>query len=161
MKVEYVSPFAEAARSCFETLIGSAPQRGSLSARPQLFTTQQISIVCGITGPIEGLVIYGMSKISADKIASRMIGAPVVTFDNLAASAIAELGNMISGNAASILANAGYAVDITPPTIIRGTNVKVTTLNVPALVIPMELAEIGTFEVNVSLRERAQMAMAA
>ena len=162
MKAEYVSPFAEAARKCFETLIGTTAERGALSARPQLFTTQQINIVCGITGTVEGLVIYGMSKVTADKIASRMIGAPVVTFDGLAASAIAELGNMISGNAASILAGAGYAVDITPPTIIRGTNVKVTTLSVPALVIPMELPEIGSFEVNVSLRERiAAMPMAA
>ena len=31
---------------------------------------------------------------TADKIASRMLGQPVVTFDKLAASAIAELGNM-------------------------------------------------------------------
>ena len=161
MKVEYISPFAEAARSCFETLIGTVPVRGALSARPQLFTTQQINIVCGITGPVEGLVIYGMTMVTADKIASRMIGAPVVTFDGLAASAIAELGNMVSGNAASILAASGYAVDITPPTIIRGQNVKISTLNVPALVIPMELADIGTFEVNVSLQERRKLAMAA
>ena len=161
MKTEYVSPFAEAARTCLQTLIGATAERGALSARPQLFTTQQINIVCGITGPIEGLVIYGMSKVTADKVASRMIGAPVVTFDGLAASAIAELGNMVSGNAASILATAGYAVDITPPTIIRGTNVKITTLNVPALVIPMDIPEIGAFEINVSLRERRTMAMAA
>ncbi len=161
MRAEYVSPFAEAARSCFQTLINASAERGALSARPQLFTTQQINIVCGITGSVEGLVIYGMSMVTADKIASRMIGAPVVTFDGLAASAIAELGNMISGNAASILSSAGYSVDITPPTIIRGTNVKVTTLNVPALVIPLDLPDIGAFEVNVSLRERITMAMAA
>lgn len=161
MKVEYISPFVEAARSCFETLIGQNPARGALSARPQLFTTQQINIVCGITGPVEGLVIYGMTIVTADRIASKMIGAPVVTFDNLAASAIAELGNMVSGNAASLLAASGYAVDITPPTIIRGQNVKITTLSIPALVIPLELPEIGTFEVNVSLQERQRLPMAA
>lgn len=155
MKVEYVSPFAEAARSCFSSLVGVEAERGALSARPQLFTTQQVNIVCGITGSVEGLVIYGMSTVTADKIASLMIGAPIVTFDALAASAIAELGNMISGNAASILATAGYAADITPPTIIRGTNVKISTLNIPALVIPLELPEIGRFEVNVSLKERS------
>lgn len=161
MRVEYVSPFAEAARTCFETLIGVSPERGGLSARPQLFTTQQLSILCGITGSVEGLVIYGMSMTTANKIAGRMIGAPVITFDNLAASAIAELGNMVSGNAASILSAAGYSVDITPPSVIRGSNVKVTTLNVPALVIPLELPDIGTFEVNVSLQERRRLAKAA
>lgn len=161
MKVEYVSPFAEAARTCFGTLIAVEAARGPLSVRPQLFTTQQINILCGITGEVQGLVIYGMSTVTADRIASRMIGAPVVTFDGLAASAIAELGNMVSGNAASILAGAGYSVDITPPTIVRGSNVKVTTLNIPALVIPLELPEIGTFEINVSLQERPKHLMAA
>ena len=161
MKVEYVSPFAEAAKSCFEMLIATKPERGALSARPQLFTTQQINIVCGITGPIEGLVIYGMSMATASKVAGKMIGAPVSGFDGLAASAIAELGNMVSGNAASILASAGYGVDITPPTIIQGTNVKITTLNIPALVIPLALPEIGTVEINVSLQELRQIAMAA
>lgn len=138
----------------FETLIGCKPERGSLSARPQMFTSQQINIVCGITGNVEGLVIYGMSMITADKIASKMIGAPVVTFDQLAASAIAELGNMVSGHSVSLLASQGYTCDITPPTIIRGTNVSVTTLDIPAIVIPMNLPDIGEFEINVSLQER-------
>ncbi len=156
MKTEYVSPFAEAARSCFATVVGVEPTRGALSARPQLFTTQQINVLCGITGDVQGLVIYGMSMLTADKVASRMIGAPIVTFDNLAASAIAELGNMVSGNAVSILADAGYVVDITPPTILRGTNVSVMTLNIPALVIPLDLPELGVFEINVSLQERSR-----
>ncbi|MBN9501981.1 MAG: hypothetical protein BGO01_10105 [Armatimonadetes bacterium 55-13] len=158
MKVQYVSPFAEASVNVFEMLIGCKPERGSLSARPQMFTSQQINIVCGITGRVEGLVIYGMSMITADKIASKMIGSPVVTFDQLAASAIAELGNMISGHSASLLAAEGYQCDITPPTIIRGTNVSVTTLDIPAIVIPMSLPEIGTFEINVSLQERLAQA---
>ena len=158
MKVEYVSPFAEASINVIEMLLNIRPERGTLSARPQIFTTMQINIVCGITGDIAGLVIYGMSMVTADKIASRMIGAPVVTFDGLAASAIAELGNMISGNSLSLLSGEGYHCDITPPTIIRGSNVKITTLNVPALVIPMLLPDIGELEINGSLQERARRA---
>lgn len=158
MKVEYVSPFAEASVHVFNTLIGCKPERGALSARPQVFTSQQINIVCGITGRIEGLVIYGMSMTTADHIASKMIGSPVTGFDQLAASAIAELGNMVSGHSASLLAAQGYTCDITPPTIIRGTNVSVTTLGIPALVIPMNVPDIGLFEINVSLKERAALA---
>lgn len=158
MKAEYISPFAEASISVFDMLMQVKPERGQLSARPQIFTTQQINIVCGITGDIEGLVIYGMSMVTADKIASRMIGAPVVTFDGLAASAIAELGNMISGNSLSLLSQQSYNCDITPPTIIRGSNVKITTLDIPALVIPMTIPDIGDLEINVSLQERRRMA---
>lgn len=158
MKVEYVSPFAEAAVNVFSTLIQIKPERGPLSARPQMFTSQQINIVCGITGDVEGLVIFGMSMVTADRVASKMIGAPVVTFDQLAASAIAELGNMISGNSLRLLSKGGFVCDITPPTIIRGSNVRISTLDIPALTIPLQLPEIGDFEINVSLKQRVRAA---
>lgn len=158
MKVEYISPFAEACMTVLTTLIGVTPQRGQLGARPKIFTTQQVNVICGVTGPIEGLVIYGMSVQTADKIASRMIGQQIVTFDQLAASAIAELGNMISGNSVSLLHKEGYECDITPPNIIRGSNVKISTMDIPALVIPMSIPEVGDIEINVSLQERVRRA---
>lgn len=154
MKVEYVTPFVTGAASVVEMILQTAPERGNLSARPQVFTTQQVNVVCGITGQIEGQVIYGMTVQTADKIASIMIGQPVITFDALAASAIAELGNMISGHSMNQLSSAGYVCDITPPTIIRGSNVRITTLDIPALVIPLKLPGIGDLEINVSLQER-------
>jgi len=158
MKVEYVSPFVEAAVKVMTALLQVTPERGTLSARPQVFTTQQVNIICGITGDVEGQVIFGMSIVAADRIASRMLGSPVVTFDQLAASAIAELGNMISGNSMTLLHGQGFTCDITPPTIIKGSNVKISTLDIPALVIPMRLKDIGEFEINVSIKERTRRA---
>jgi chemotaxis protein CheX len=161
MKVEYVQPFVASAVHVIQHLLGSTPERGELGARPRIFTTQQVSIVCGIIGDVQGQVIYGMSVMAADKVASIMLGRNVVTFDQLAASAIAEMGNMISGHAATMLAREGYRVEITPPTIIRGKDVKISTLDVPALVIPMEIEKVGTMEINVSLVERSPRAIAA
>lgn len=161
MKVEYVAPFAEAATFVFKTLLGMAPERGQLSARPQLSTTHQINVVCGIEGPVEGLVIIGMKTVTADKLAARMIGAPVVTFDAAAANAIADLGTMIVSNAATLISESGYGVGIRPPAIIRGANVKIATLELPSLVIPLHLKNFGTLEISVSLQERPPIAMAA
>ena len=128
MKVEYISPFVNAATAVIKMLLAAEPARGALAARPQLFTSQQINVVCGVTGQIEGQVIFGMSAKTADQIAGTMIGQPIKQFDALAASAIAELGNMISGNSISGLAECGFTCDITPPTIIRGTSVKISTM---------------------------------
>lgn len=154
MKVEFVAPFVQGATAVFKMLLDVDPQRGNLSARPQLFTSQQVNVVCGVTGTVAGQVIYGMPAGTADKVAGKMIGQPVVTFDALAASAIAELGNMISGNSMMAMAAAGYECDITPPTIIRGTNVSISTSANPALVIPFHLGDLGEFEVTVSLLEK-------
>ena len=106
---------------------GQPPVKGELAAQPTIFTSQQCNVVCGVTGQVQGQVIYGMSLTTADKIASTMLGQPIKTFDALAASAIGELGNMISGNAMQHLSEAGWICDITPPTIMRGTNVKIST----------------------------------
>jgi len=115
------------------------PEKGQLSMRPATFTTQQCTIAIGVAGAITGTVMYGMSLSTADRIASIMLGSPIRTFDRLAASAIAELGNMITARAICQLAESGLNCDITPPSIIRGTNVKISTLETPAVVIPMVL----------------------
>jgi chemotaxis protein CheX len=153
MRVEYINPFIEASFSVMEMVLGNRPQKGDLAMQPASFTSQQCNIVCGVTGQVQGQVIYGMSLAVADKIASTMLGQPIKVFDQLAASAIAELGNMISGNAMSKLSEIGYVCDITPPTIIRGTNVKISTLSIPAIVIPLT-TEQGDLSITVGLQGR-------
>lgn len=152
MKVQYINPFVCAAFSVIETLLGKQVTKGELSMLPTIFTSQECNIITGVTGDIEGQVIYGMSMVTADLIASHMMGIPVVTFDEMAASAIAELGNMISGNASALLMNAGYTCDITPPSMIRGAKTQMTTLQIPALVVPV-IVDIGQIEITVSLKE--------
>jgi len=153
MKVEYINPFIDAAFSVMEMVLGNRPAKGNLAMQPATFTSQQCNIVCGVTGQVQGQVIYGMSMTVADKIASTMLGQPIKVFDQLAASAIAELGNMISGHAMSRLSEAGYVCDITPPTIIRGTNVKISTLSIPAIVIPMTTDQ-GEVSITVGIQGR-------
>ncbi len=153
LRVEFINPFVQASFGVLERVLETAPEKGQLSMRPSVFTTQQCNVLMGVTGAAEGQVLYGMSLMTADRIASKMIGQPIKTFDQIAASAIAELGNMVTGNAMTLLAEAGFVCDISPPTIIRGGNVKISTLNIPALVIPI-CTEMGEIEMTVSLRSR-------
>ena len=151
MKIEYINPFIMAANSVLEMVLGAAPTKGAVAMQPTTFTSQQCNVVCGVTGQAHGQVIYGMSLTTADKVASHMLGQPIKTFDQLAASAIAELGNMISGHAMSKLSESSYICDITPPTIIRGKDVKISTLSIPAIVIPLE-TEHGEMFITVGLQ---------
>jgi chemotaxis protein CheX len=110
VKAEYINPFISAAFNVFQMMVGVTPEKGQLSARKGIFTSQQCNIVLGVTGQLEGQIIIGMSIFTADKIASKMLGTTIRTFDELAASAIAELGNMISGAALTELASKGHPV---------------------------------------------------
>jgi chemotaxis protein CheY-P-specific phosphatase CheC len=97
--------------------------------------------------------VYGLSLVTATKLAASMSAMPLATFDEMASSAIAELGNMISGHATTLLSEAGYECQITPPTLIRGANVEIST-STPALVVPL-YTDFGKIEINVALKETA------
>lgn len=156
MKAEFINPFVDAGMNVLESLISSRPEAGQLAVRSATFTTQQVSIVIGVTGAVEGQVVYGMSLVTATKIAAAMSSMPAMTFDDMSASAIAELGNMISGHATTLLSDAGCESQITPPTLVRGTDVAVST-STPALVVPL-YTHFGKMEINVALEERAETA---
>lgn len=151
MRAEFINPFVTGGVQVLESVVGSAPESGQLAVRSATFTTQQISIVVGVTGAIEGQALYGMSLVTATKVAAAMSGLPATTFDEFASSAIAELGNMISGHAATLLSGAGYECQITPPALIRGPQVEIST-SIPALVVPL-YTDFGKIEINVAVKE--------
>ncbi len=151
VSVEYINPFVTASFAVMSMMFNEAPTKGALSALPDSFTSQQVNVVVGITGDISGMVILGMSLTTADRIASMMIGQPIKVFDYLASSAVAELGNMICGNGLLQISEGGHICDLTPPTVIRGTNVEISTLAVPAIVVPLKLS-LGEVTVTVGLR---------
>lgn len=150
MNVEHLNPFVGAASTVLETMLGSPPIKGDLSIQPCNTTHHQVNVVCGITGHLSGQVIYGMSLVTADRIASVMIGKPIKVFDHLAASAIAELGNIISGHAMYRLSESGLKCDISPPSLVRGTKVEINMLTIPAIVVPF-LTPHGEVSVAIGL----------
>lgn len=151
MRVEFVEPFVSSAFHVFESVMGENPSRGQLSLRQNIFTTQQVTIVAGVNGEVEGTVLYGMSLVTAQKIAGAMIGSDIDHLDEMALSAVSELGNMITGSAATMLSQTGFDVDITPPSVVRGVEVEVTT-RTPALVVPVN-TQFGRVEINVAIAE--------
>jgi chemotaxis protein CheX len=158
VNVEFVEPFVRAGFLVIETVLKSRPTRGTLSMRRMHATTQQVTIEIGVDGIVSGNVLYGMSMTTAQKIASVMIGQPVVTMDEMAWSAISELANIITGRATQLLNDEGDECNITPPNLIKGWNVEIS-IAVPALVVPM-LTMFGRLEINAALYE-AEQAQAA
>ncbi|MNY80771.1 CheC-like family protein [compost metagenome] len=65
-------------------------------------------------------------------------------------SAISELGNMISGNASTILSNQGFTVDITPPKVIKSQSV-VDSATSKALYIPLTISGVGEVDIQVMI----------
>jgi len=154
VKVDFVNPFVGSAFSVLQMVIGDSPKRGELAARTKLFKSQPVTIVIGVVGAVHGQVLYGMSQDTARRLSGAMIGQEVLELDELAISALAELGNMITGNAASQLAQAGYVADLAPPAVIQGPEIIILTVEA-ALVVPV-ITGCGVLEINIALEEGRQ-----
>jgi len=149
MRAEYINPFLESARHVIEQVIQVRPETGKLGMRDVIFLENYIWINIGVSGQMEGDIIFGLHEAVALRVVSAMMGGFVLTeFDDLGRSAISELGNMISGNASTLLYNRGIRVDITPPRIIHS----VSEFRFPlkkAITIPLIMDGVGELDIQV------------
>ncbi|MFB9751490.1 chemotaxis protein CheX [Paenibacillus hodogayensis] len=149
MKAEYINPFLESARIVLEQLINVRPTTGQLGIKDVKFVESHIWIQIGMTGQMEGDIVFGLHEEVALKLVSAMMGGYSVTeMDEMSQSAISELGNMISGNATTILYNQGVRVDITPPKLIQ-TAAAAGFAPTRALTIPLMMDQIGQLDIKV------------
>ncbi|WP_151737297.1 chemotaxis protein CheX ['Paenibacillus yunnanensis' Narsing Rao et al. 2020] len=150
MKAEVINPFLESARIVIEQVIQVSPSTGNLGVKDIELIDNHIWIQVGMTGQLSGDIIFGLAEQVALKIVSAMMGGYVITeMDEMGQSAISELGNMISGNASTILSNQGVAVDITPPKLMKTDNMTVTPGK--ALSIPLVMDGIGELDIQVMI----------
>jgi chemotaxis protein CheX len=118
------------------------------------FMAESVVIIIGIAGEFKGQVFFSMDESTACKIASAMMfGMEVDTLGDMAKSAIAELGNMIMGNVSTEFFNNGIKIDITPPTILVGSDMAVSTKGIKTICVPLILENVGKIEIDVAVTE--------
>ena len=115
MKEEYVNPFLVPAIQIWEMKLGCSLDIKRYFPMTSRDTKEDITAVIRVKGPLEGNVLYGFDNDTARSVASVMLSRHVEVLDEMSVSAIEELVDMISGNAANELAMAGYLSIINPP----------------------------------------------
>ncbi len=122
IKAEHLNPFLMSAKQVLQQVCQLDVQFGPISKDDFFVSGEPLFIMLGITGEITGQVCVVMGAETAKDIASRMMmGMPVEALDDMAKSALSELGNMMMGNAATLLSNNSVLIDITPPTLLVGS----------------------------------------
>ncbi len=142
MRKEYINPIIRAAIEVLKMTTGCDYSIGEPEVYKDPFITEHIVISLGITGEISGQTFITMDDAVAKSVASgMMMGMPVHEIDPMAKSAISELGNMIMGNAATLLYNSGLTVDITTPSLIIGNNIEISSIKAETIMIPIQNTE--------------------
>lgn len=138
LDVKHINPFLQSSVNVIEMTTQMKMDIGKPELSHMEFGEKQIFILqVGITGALKGQVLLVMNEDEAKILASKMMmGMPVESLDDMACSALCELSNMIMGNAATVFAGDGIAMDITPPISLFGQNLRLT-IDIPALKIPL------------------------
>lgn len=153
MKTEFVIPFVDAAIGVLrEMCMIDDIKRGQLSAKNDSVITKGVAPLIGVTGDISGRVVYDMDSRTALNLASIMNGEKFSEWTEMVESTIEEFANIVTGQTLSGLNNKGIKVDLTPPVLFTGQNMKIANTKMATLIVPLEM-KIGRIEINVSLQD--------
>jgi len=150
--VKFLNPFINAVVEVLEMECGLSAQRENVSLQKTALTADEITVMISLIGQVQGVVLYGLSTATGLGLVSRVMSQEFLELDNLAQSGIAELGNVITGRATVNLSHAGFQSNISPPTLIIGQGVQISTLDFARIVVPVK-TDAGTVTVHLALRE--------
>jgi len=153
MRVEYINPFVEAAFNILKEVLGTDITRGELYLKSSSQPILGVTAIIGLTGEVEGRVLFDMTQKTALAIASAMNGEELTKMDELAKATINELANMITAQSVTKLSELGYKFDITPPAIFTGEKMEVSDVSIEALIVPIKMP-LGKLEINVAVKEK-------
>ncbi|MCI8307430.1 MAG: chemotaxis protein CheX [Lachnospiraceae bacterium] len=121
INANHINPFLMASSSVLrDCCMLSDLEIGKPYLRDTSFSADDWVIMIGLTGELKGQVLIAFTTEAVLDVASRMCMTTIQQMDEMSSSAICELGNMILGNAATILAANEIGIDITPPTLSHG-----------------------------------------
>lgn len=155
MNAEHINVFIEAVQGVFAEVAQKQLVIGAKTVKDSNVTGKNVAVLIGITGEIRGSITINMNEDFAMQTASNMMcGMPVAELDDMAQSAIRELGNMMLGRVASLLEKQGKVIDITPPTLLMGKGITISNQISPTLVLSFnEGANVAVMDMDVAIKE--------
>jgi chemotaxis protein CheX len=153
VRAEYINPFLKASINLFKEYLGLQ----AVAGKPHLLGDPKdldlVSGIIGLAGDTRGAVVLSFSRETAIAIVSKMAGQEYKALSNEVLDGVGELINIIAGNAKQDLLD--FRIDISLPGVITGSSYKIRwPEGIPVVAIPFT-TELGSFSVNVSLKDIA------
>jgi chemotaxis protein CheX len=153
MDAKLLNPFIQAAVDVLKAEVGATISRGEISLHKSSLTSDDITVLINLIGDVYGVVMYGMPTRTCLNLVSKIMGQDFTQLNSLAQSGVAELGNVISGQATTRFSEAGYKSNISTPMVLNGNGIEISTLDFPRIVVPLD-TQFGMLTVHLALREK-------
>ncbi len=151
LNVDHINPFLMASTKVLKEMCQVEVSMGKPNVKNPAFFEDTLIILIGLTGAMRGQAMIAFENSIACDIATKMIMMPITEMDDLAKSAICELGNMIMGNTATVFSTKGIAIDITPPTLATGS-MSISTNYASNICIPLTYEGNKTIEIYIAIK---------
>ncbi len=153
MDAKLLNPFIQAAAEVLKAEVGATVSRGNVSLQKSALTSDDITVLINLVGDVYGVVMYGMQTATGLGMVSQIMGQDFAELNSLAQSGMAELGNVISGQATIRFSEAGYRSNISTPMVLLGNGIEISTLDFPRIVVPLD-TQFGVLTVHLALRQK-------
>ncbi|HAN44899.1 MAG TPA: hypothetical protein DCP97_05845 [Ruminococcaceae bacterium] len=152
MNNKYINGFIQAIATVFESFSGRRINCRQVNCISKNNCANDILVMIGLIGDVNGSFYMSMNAEIGQQLASELLGGIEINeVDELVASAVSELCNMIIGNACSAISSDSVHVDITPPTVMLGEQAEYNDENT-FYNIPVELEQLGIIDFDLNLK---------
>ena len=115
MKMELIQPFINAADAVLSETLACPINVSDISMDQEPYQRRATASMVEITGDIEGRVIFDVEDTAAMKVASTFAGTELEHDPQLVRETVAELANLLIGNAITSLNDQGFRFKVHPP----------------------------------------------
>lgn len=149
--MDLITPFISAIKDVMPQLGFESVVVKEQKSKDKKIMVSGLLLTLGIVGDKKGNVAYVIDTEGAKQMASvMMMGMAVEELDDMAKSAISELSNMLTANAAIYFSNDEITIDISPPTMLTGDNIELCMAKDQVAGLVFDIDGIG-LEVNIAL----------
>jgi chemotaxis protein CheX len=113
--MELIQPFINAADAVLSEILVCPVTISDISMNEEAYQRQATAALVEITGDIEGRVIFDVEDSTALKVAASIAGSEVDSNSLTLRETVAELANLVIGNAVTTLNDAGFRFKVHPP----------------------------------------------
>lgn len=131
MRYEYIEPLTQATKKVLEQVTGGEVASGDIALVKSEDLAGDVSILISVKGESEGCIIVCFDSATARGLCELMNKGACAVMDDgtckdpsLETDTIAELSNMIAGNATSALNDLGFDFSVYPPSLISRTEIE-------------------------------------
>lgn len=151
MRYEYIKPFVDTTLKILDKVIRCDIARGSASLVKSHEMTEDIAIIVRLRGDCDGSIVLNMAADTALRVCNEMFGEYFETLTPTGMDAIAELANMIAGNAVSAFNDMGFDFTVSPPLVVTKNHKTEKTPEMEAFQIPL-FTEYGEIIMDLAMR---------